>query len=242
MEQPLATEDLLRPSLAARLCFAKGLHGRLAEASPLAELAEDVVERILSFVVGIDLVEVPGTACAGAHTNNPQYFSYTDDSLVLRDVCWLAVAICAKAVPKGRYAVQLHLTAGGRFDLATKTSVRPTGSEQWAERCPEFSWSPNNKGKRGILTLGEVTIDAESDVQVGQQNTEGGWKSGVIWHKLCLVPLAPAAPAVEQRWALEGEEEVIDAWQLVVGGGGSGGGGGGSSGDAGSGKEKCIIT
>ena len=150
------------------------------------------------------LVEVPGTACGGAHTDNPQYYAYRDGSLVLKSVWWLHVGIQAQHVPAGRYAVQFHVSAGANqsFDLSTTTSVRnPSTGGKWEECCAAYTWSPGRKKGRGVLSLGEVTLDAESDVYVQQKNTKSGWKGSTEWHKLVLVPLPARAPAVKQGWA-----------------------------------------
>lgn len=188
--------------LRARLCFAQGLHRRLAAGSPIEYLSEDLVKRVISLLR--ELVEVPGTACGGAHTDNPQYYAYRDGSLVLKTVCWLHVGIQAQHVPAGRYAVQFHVSAGANqsFDLSTTTSVRnPSTGGKWEECCAAYTWSPGRKKGRGVLSLGEVTLDAESDVYVQQKNTNSGWKGSTSWHKLVLVPLPARAPAVKQGWA-----------------------------------------
>ena len=188
--------------LRARLCFAQGLHRRLAAGSPIEYLSEDLVKRVISLLR--ELVEVPGTTCGGAHTDNPQYYAYRDGSLVLKTVCWLHVGIQAQHVPAGRYAVQFHVSAGANqsFDLSTTTSVRnPSTGGEWVECCAAYTWSPGRKKGRGVLSLGEVTLDAESDVYVQQKNTNSGWKGSTSWHKLVLVPLPARAPAVKQGWA-----------------------------------------
>lgn len=89
-----------------------------------------------------------------------------------------------------------------------------------------------------------------SDVRVAQQNTEGGWKAGVAWHKLCLLPLPASAPAVEQRWALAEVEEVEDySWfaevasnelRRVAARGGAGSSS--SSRTEAADKKRCIVT
>jgi hypothetical protein len=209
---PGTTEALLRPWLAARLCFAKALQERLSAQSPLFSLSEDLVRRILSLLDQREPFEVLGTACAGAHTGDPRYYRYHEDSgsLELREVCWLHVCIGATQVPPGRWSVQLHLTAGRRmnFELKTTTSSRPSGGGKWHQCCSTYSWGPYRADDgmgRGVLTLGEVTLAGErSEVRVQQQNTNAGaWKSGITWHKLRLVPLPLLdVPEVEPGWAL----------------------------------------
>jgi hypothetical protein len=211
MAQLLITEDLLQPGLAARLCFCKGLHERLAADSPAAAISADLFDQILAFVVK-DPVDVPGTKAAGAHTNNPSYYEYKDDALVLKTVCWLHVGIGAEAVPRGRYAITLELSTGPRpFKLPTTVTVRPARAAHgtadgdaaaeapWVECCAPYTWAPGVQA-RGMLCLGEVTLAVASDIRVTQLNTDGGWKGGTIWHKLSLVPLSLSAPAVEQGW------------------------------------------
>ena len=53
---------------------------------------------------------------------------------------------------------------------------------------------------------------------------DGGWKSGTVWHKLSLIPLALSAPSPEQRWVLLSELDAAD----------SAGGG--------SGRDRCLIS
>lgn len=222
----LPTEDLLNPRLAARLSFSKGLHDRLGASSPLAELSADLFDTILSYVP-LDPIEVPGTKAGGAHTNNPQYYEYRDGALVLKSVCWMHVGISAAAVPRGRYAVALEMTGHKGFNLPTTVAVRLCaggGSAPWTECCAPYTWAPNGKA-RGVLCMGEVLLAEESDVRVTfVQTQDGGWKSGTVWHKLSLIPLALSAPSPEQRWVLLSELDAAD----------SAGGG--------SGRDRCLIS
>jgi hypothetical protein len=155
---PGTTEALLRPWLAARLCFAKALQERLSAQSPLFSLSEDLVRRILSLLDQREPFEVLGTACAGAHTGDPRYYRYHEDSgsLELREVCWLHVCIGATQVPPGRWSVQLHLTAGRRmnFELKTTTSSRPSGGGKW-HQCWDGSWRADfGRGDAGWGAIG----------------------------------------------------------------------------------------
>jgi hypothetical protein len=148
------------------------------------------------------VVEVPGSATGGAHTDNPKHYKVKGDTLELLAVCWLQVGTTAKSVPAGRYMVQLHQTAGN-FDLPTKVLIGAPGAEHpsgFKTCCPEYVLRADKGGMRGVLTLGEVKLKKPSDVMVEQTSTTSGWKSGVIWHKLCLLPLSTSDPKVKQRW------------------------------------------
>jgi hypothetical protein len=135
------------------------------------------VERVLSFVVPLHTVEVLGSKWGGgAHTNNPEYFKYTHDTLVLRNVCWLHVGLHAKNVPAGRYAVLLHII-GSNFALSTTAHASSVSSRGSWETCSAtYAWKPSRKkvGRRGVLSLGETTLAVESHVKVEQLNTEAG--------------------------------------------------------------------
>ena len=202
-----STEELLKPRLAARLSFCKGLHARMGAVSPMAWLSADIVEQIVDNTV-LDPVVVSAEEFSGAHTGNPQYFTRTADALVLRTVCWLEISVSARHVPRGRYRVLLDMTAGWGYTkytlptrvLAADTTATPD-SRVWSECCPEYIWDPPEKG-RGLLCCGEINLSATSDVQVRQFQTEGNWKDGTQWHQFVLVPLPKSAPPAEPGWVL----------------------------------------
>ena len=77
------------------------------------------------------------------------------------------------------------------------------------------------------MSLGEATLSVVSDVQVSQKNVESGWKQGIAWHRLCLVPLPASSPAVEQGWALAGADD---------------GGGGDAGGNRAKNSDKCHCV
>jgi hypothetical protein len=218
----MSTEDLLLlleggRSLAARLAFSKVLHGRLAGASASGayDLPADVVEVILRYLyLYLEPVVVPHTSFAGAHTDNPNYFEYTDDALQLITVCWLSVGVTAERVPAGRYVVVLDLTADWQYrkhTLHTTVQTRqcPTGDvaePAWEDCCAAYEWDPGQKG-RGLLRICEVQLLHACDVRVTQQQLEGSWKGGTRWHRLLLEPLPVSAPALGASWRPE-EAEV----------------------------------
>lgn len=204
----MATEELLGRSLAVRLAFSKVLHGRLAADSCAYDLSADVVGDILRFLyLYLDPVVVPHTGFAGAHTDNPRYFEYTNNALRLITVCWLSIGVTAERVLAGRYAVVLDLTADWQYrkhTLHTTVQTRQCPTEAvsepaWSDACPTYEWDPAQKG-RGVLRICEVQLHHTSDVRVTQQQLGGSWKGGTQWHRLVLEPLPVSCPACEASW------------------------------------------
>lgn len=220
----MATEELLERSLAARLAFSKLLHARLGAESCAYVLSADVVEAILKYVyVYLGPVVVPHTGFAGAHTNNPQYFEYTDNALRLITVCWLSVSVSAERVPAGHYAVVLDLTAGWQYHKHTlhttvQTRQYPTAAGEetaWEDCCPAYEWDPARKG-RGKLRICEVELCHASDIRVVQQQLGGNWKGGTQWHRLILEPQPKSkAPCEASWWPVLPETETVEEDQSL---------------------------
>jgi hypothetical protein len=138
-------------------------------------------------------VVVPGNRFAGAHTNNPQYFTYDRGTLRLESVCWLGVAATARAVQPGRYAALLDLDSNETWGRALATRVTSPG----VEHC-KFAFGPRAQGQgRGTLCVGAVDLETTADVTVHQQLTDGGWKGGLTWRAFRLEPIPgyPGFPA-----------------------------------------------
>ena len=197
---------------------AQVLHARLAADSAATLLPADVVEDILRYVyMYMDPVVVPHTSFAGAHTDNPQYFEYTDVALRLITVCWLSVAVTAERVPAGRYAVVLDLTADwqySKYTLETTVCCRqcPTEADAeppWEDACPAYHWDPPQKG-RGLLRICEVQLRHTCDVYVRQQNLASGWKGGTQWHRMILDPQPVSSPDCEPSWCPATDNDARD--------------------------------
>eukprot|EP00622_Pseudochattonella_farcimen_P001455 FR736153.1.p1 GENE.FR736153.1~~FR736153.1.p1 ORF type:complete len:253 (+),score=4.65 FR736153.1:123-881(+) len=62
---------------------------------------------------------LPGSEFAGAHTNNPSYFSRSDGNLQLKSVCWLAVGGTIKNVPAGAWEPVLRVRVDCSRDSPT---------------------------------------------------------------------------------------------------------------------------
>eukprot|EP01051_Picozoa_sp_SAG22_P006179 SAG22_NODE_395_length_11139_cov_14.562500_14_plen_276_part_00 len=231
------------------LAIASGLHSRLGADSPISSLPDDLVREILEWV-RVDPIVVPGSEVSGAWTDNAQYYRVVGSTMTLRAVWWLDVGITAKNVPRGHYSVVLEMTAGSSNDIACTVAVRPDAEQQQdaaaaeaaggaapaaaAAAPPElqtcsYVWTraeqrPDrgvaNQGRVGRLSLGTVELDKMSTVRVSMVNHDGH-KSGIVWHRLVLVPSYRGAPQpAPVGWTVD------DSATLPQASGGGGGGGG----------------
>ena len=153
------------------LAFARVLHANLGEHSPAAQLPCELVQDILERVQ-VDPIVVPGRQLGGAWTDNTSYYRIQGETMVLRSVWWLDVAIAVPDVPRGRFAVAVEMTAGSCGDIAC--TVRSRRSDQ-GEDAPwvavhSYPWTRGvqqaAEGQAGRLELGVVSLEGPSTVDV----------------------------------------------------------------------------
>ena len=107
------------------------------------------------FAVGDPLrsLMLHGNHFTGAHTNNPQYFTVTDQTLRLKSVCWLAVGGTLKQVPRGEWEAVLHVKVNNLdFDGDWRVGVGVGHRRDWALKDANATW--DDKCEAALVNTG----------------------------------------------------------------------------------------
>jgi hypothetical protein len=190
LKQQICDEGSGIPPVLQQL-FMAGDEDPLAEASLASTLADRGGILFMMQFDGPPTYLCPGSTMAGAHTDNPQYFSSGEGGLVLNQVCWLQVRGQFKEVCPGKYAVELEFETtseelGFSMDVKVTSPSIQTGAAALGDWAPAARPEAERSEPVRTNVLGEIDMQSYGDIDVVFTQTEGGWKSGLTWKSLTL--------------------------------------------------------